>query len=77
MPVEPPCLFVYGTLQPGHLRWPFLEPFAIGHGPADVYGQLFDSGDGWPVAGSARASPTACRARSSISIPNGLMRRWR
>ena len=50
MPVEPPCLFVYGTLQPGHLRWPFLEPFAIGHGPADVYGELFDSGYGWPVA---------------------------
>ena len=35
VPVEPPCLFVYGTLQPGHLRWPFLEPFAIGHRPAD------------------------------------------
>ena len=50
MPVEPPCFFVYGTLQPGHLRWPFLEPFAIGHGPADVYGELFDSGYGWPVA---------------------------
>ena len=28
VPVEPPCLFVYGTLQPGRLRWPFLEPFA-------------------------------------------------
>jgi gamma-glutamylcyclotransferase (GGCT)/AIG2-like uncharacterized protein YtfP len=50
VPVEPPCLFVYGTLQPGHLRWPFLEPFAIGHRPADVLGALFDSGFGWPVA---------------------------
>ena len=50
VPVEPPCLFVYGTLQPGRLRWPFLEPFAIGHRPADVYGELFDSGYGWPVA---------------------------
>jgi gamma-glutamylcyclotransferase (GGCT)/AIG2-like uncharacterized protein YtfP len=59
VPVEPPCLFVYGTLQPGHLRWPFLEPFAIGHRPADVPGALFDSGYGWPVAsfGSAGAGP--------------------
>ena len=50
MPVEPPCLFVYGTLQPGHLRWPFLEPFAIGDQPAEVVGELFDSNYGWPVA---------------------------
>ena len=46
----PNRLFVYGTLQPGRLRWPFLEPFAIGHRPAHVYGELFDSGYGWPVA---------------------------
>jgi gamma-glutamylcyclotransferase (GGCT)/AIG2-like uncharacterized protein YtfP len=50
VPVEPPRLFVYGTLQPGHLRWPFLEPFATRHQPAEVHGELFDSGYGWPVA---------------------------
>jgi gamma-glutamylcyclotransferase (GGCT)/AIG2-like uncharacterized protein YtfP len=50
MPVDPPRLFVYGTLQPGRLRWPFLEPFVVGHGPATVPGRLYDSGFGWPVA---------------------------
>ena len=39
VPVDPPRLFVYGTLQPGRLRWPFLEPFAGGHRPADVVGR--------------------------------------
>ena len=43
-------LFVYGTLQPGHLRWPFLAPFAVDHRPADVSGEMYDGGFGWPVA---------------------------
>ncbi len=43
-------LFVYGTLQPGRLRWPFLERFAIGHRPAEVRGAIYDTGYGWPVA---------------------------
>jgi len=50
VPVELSRLFVYGTLLPGHLRWPLLEPFALGHRPAAVAGALFDSGSGWPVA---------------------------
>jgi gamma-glutamylcyclotransferase (GGCT)/AIG2-like uncharacterized protein YtfP len=48
--VDPPRLFVYGTLQPGRLRWPLLEPFAIGNTAASVPGVLYDSGNGWPVA---------------------------
>jgi len=48
--VEPPRLFVYGTLQPGRLRWPFLAPYAGATRPADVAGVLYDSGHGWPVA---------------------------
>jgi gamma-glutamylcyclotransferase (GGCT)/AIG2-like uncharacterized protein YtfP len=47
--VQPPRLFVYGTLQPGRLRWPLLEPFATRHRAATVRGTLYDSGDGWPV----------------------------
>jgi gamma-glutamylcyclotransferase (GGCT)/AIG2-like uncharacterized protein YtfP len=47
--VEPPRLFVYGTLQPDRLRWPLLEPYATGHRPAIVPGTLYDSGNGWPV----------------------------
>jgi gamma-glutamylcyclotransferase (GGCT)/AIG2-like uncharacterized protein YtfP/GNAT superfamily N-acetyltransferase len=47
---RPTHLFVYGTLQPGHLRWPYLAPFAIDHRPAATPGQLYDSGCGWPIA---------------------------
>lgn len=50
MVTRPDRLFVYGTLQPGHLRWPFLEPFAVEHRPSAVPGRLYDSGAGWPVA---------------------------
>jgi gamma-glutamylcyclotransferase (GGCT)/AIG2-like uncharacterized protein YtfP len=48
--VDPPRLFVYGTLQPGRFRWPYLEPFALGSRPASVTGRLYDSGKGWPAA---------------------------
>lgn len=44
-------LFVYGTLRPGEVRWPFLEPFVTGEGTDDVApGQLFDTGLGYPAA---------------------------
>jgi gamma-glutamylcyclotransferase (GGCT)/AIG2-like uncharacterized protein YtfP len=43
-------LFVYGTLMPGHLRWPMLAPHAVGHRPAAARGRIYDSGQGWPVA---------------------------
>jgi gamma-glutamylcyclotransferase (GGCT)/AIG2-like uncharacterized protein YtfP len=59
MSVEPPRLFVYGTLQPGRLRWPFLEGYAAGHRPAEVPGLLYDSGSGWPVATFDVAAATA------------------
>ncbi len=42
-------LFAYGTLQPGRLRWPLLEPFVAGHRPAHARGRIYDSGVGWPV----------------------------
>jgi gamma-glutamylcyclotransferase (GGCT)/AIG2-like uncharacterized protein YtfP len=48
--VVPPRLFVYGTLQPGRLRWPVLAPFATGHRWASVPGTLHDTGNGWPIA---------------------------
>ena len=57
MTVDPPRLFVYGTLQPGRLRWPFLAPYAAGHRPADVAGLLYDSGYGWPVATFGAGEP--------------------
>ncbi len=46
----PAAVFVYGTLMPGHLRWPLLEPHAVSHRPAAVPGHLYDTGRGWPAA---------------------------
>jgi gamma-glutamylcyclotransferase (GGCT)/AIG2-like uncharacterized protein YtfP len=43
-------VFVYGTLKPGHLRWPLLEPFVVAHRPATVAGRLYDTGVGYPAA---------------------------
>jgi alpha-glucosidase len=50
-PVAPRHVFVYGTLRPGHARWPILAPFAESDGWDDeVDGQLFDTGRGYPAA---------------------------
>lgn len=47
----PTHLFVYGTLRPGDVRWPLLEPFVVDHGwPDTVIGRLFDTGLGYPAA---------------------------
>jgi len=44
-------LFVYGTLQPGDVRWPFLEPFVVDEGwPDTIAGRLFDTGLDYPAA---------------------------
>ena len=47
---DPPRLFVYGTLMPGRLRWPILEPYVRSHREAAARGAIYDSGEGWPVA---------------------------
>jgi gamma-glutamylcyclotransferase (GGCT)/AIG2-like uncharacterized protein YtfP len=49
----PARIFVYGTLMPGRLRWPVLEPFAVSWRDAAVAGAIYDSGEGWPVAAFA------------------------
>lgn len=44
-------LFVYGTLQPGDVRWALLSPFVAGDGrPDTAAGQVFDTGRGYPAA---------------------------
>ena len=44
-------LFVYGTLQPGDVRWPILAPFVADSGVADrVAGRVYDTGRGYPAA---------------------------
>lgn len=45
------ALFVYGTLQPGDVRWSFLAPYAADDGTIDsVGGRLYDTGRGYPAA---------------------------
>lgn len=47
----PRHLFVYGTLRPGELRWPFLAPFVVDDGHDDsAPGALYDTGLGYPAA---------------------------
>lgn len=43
-------VFCYGTLLPGEARWPYLEPFVVGHEPDQVGGRLFDTGLDYPAA---------------------------
>ena len=44
-------LFVYGTLRPGDVRCPLLQPFVTGEGVADeVDGALYDTGFDYPAA---------------------------
>lgn len=44
-------LFVYGTLQPGDVRWHHLEPFVVDEGwPDSVVGRVFDTGLDYPAA---------------------------
>lgn len=47
---RPPTVFVYGTLMPGGVRWPFLRSFAGPSRPATARGQLWDTGRGYPAA---------------------------
>ncbi len=44
-------LFVYGTLQPGDVRWHHLAPYVVDEGWADtVPGRVFDTGLDYPAA---------------------------
>lgn len=44
-------LFVYGTLQPGDVRWHHLAPFVVDDGwPDRVAGRVYDTGQDYPAA---------------------------
>lgn len=55
-----PALFVYGTLMPGHSRWPLLQPYAVTTERVHANGRLWDTGWGYPAA---------CFGRAGDSIP--------
>ena len=41
---------MYGTLKPGDVRWPIVEPHVVSTEPATVVGRLYDTGRGYPGA---------------------------
>lgn len=43
-------VFVYGTLLPGHLRWPSIRRWVVAHHDDTVAGRLYDTGHGYPAA---------------------------
>jgi gamma-glutamylcyclotransferase (GGCT)/AIG2-like uncharacterized protein YtfP len=43
-------VFVYGTLMPGHLRWPLIRRLVAKVEVATVPGRLYDTGQGYPAA---------------------------
>ena len=58
------ALFVYGTLLPGHLRWPMLADRSLGHVAASAPGTLWDTGNGWPAA---------CFGEGDAVVPGALV----
>ena len=49
--MNPARLFVYGTLQPGEVRWEHLAQFVNGDGvPTWTTGELYDTGLDYPAA---------------------------
>lgn len=68
-------LFVYGTLMPGHGRWPALAPWVEGAPrPDSITGALYDTGYGWPAAviGPGEAIPGVTVALDAQSLPAAL-----
>ena len=66
-------LFVYGTLQPGDVRWHFLEPFVVDEGWADsAPGQVFDTGLGYPGAQFESTSNSAVIGRAYALLESSI-----
>ena len=68
-------LFVYGTLMPGHGRWPALARWVEGGPEPDaITGALYDTGYGWPAAvvGSEGRIPGHTVALAAGSLPTAL-----
>jgi hypothetical protein len=70
----PTGLFVYGTLMPGHLRWPLLAGEAASWTPMEVAGVLYDTGSGWPAAVLRHAHEPA--AAPASGAPASLVPGW-
>lgn len=55
-PVAREHLFVYGTLQPGEVRWPAIAELVEVIGPASTPGRVVATPMGWPAATFLRGS---------------------
>ena len=68
-------LFVYGTLRPGDVRWPFLEPFVVDEGWSDtVPGTLYDTGFDYPAAVFSTEAATTIRGQTFALVEATLER---
>ena len=47
---EETTYFMYGTMKPGHLRYPAIDDFVASTARDRVAGRLFDTGAGYPAA---------------------------
>ena len=47
---EPTHYFMYGTMMPGHLRYPAIDDFVVSTASDSVPGSLYDTGAGYPAA---------------------------
>lgn len=72
--MAPEALFTYGTLMPGHLRWPMLERHATSTQVATVAGTLYDTGLGWPAAAFIGAGPGPGSTPPSHGVPGVVVR---
>jgi gamma-glutamylcyclotransferase (GGCT)/AIG2-like uncharacterized protein YtfP len=67
----PPRLFAYGLLEPGGVSWGCVAPHATGaHRPAEVRGDVLDTGRGYPAwlpDGRARTPGTLVELRDPVT----------
>lgn len=71
----PDTLFAYGTLRPGERAWRLAEPLVAGEpAAAELAGELFDTGRGYPalLPGEARVPGTLLRLRDPAAAFPGL-----
>ncbi|KRF37367.1 gamma-glutamylcyclotransferase family protein [Nocardioides sp. Soil805] len=69
-----PHLFVYGTLKPGHERWPLLADYVVAE-PVDatVAGDLRDTGYGWPALNAGTGCASGVLLRAEIAAMRQLL----
>ena len=69
-----PHLFVYGTLKPGHERWPLLAEHVVAEPvEAAVAGALRDTGFGWPALNPGTGNAPGVLVRAGAADTRHLL----